>query len=187
MLSKIHRLTALQHHLLCHTYKPVSVCLSLSLPTNPTKCWIRLFFPEKLAKKVSKKCSRRIRNISYKLKALVSKLSAAAVSDLSFLSLALWETKRERKTAAKTTEEMRGLYSHCACCLVYIPPRRDENLPWRKRLIIIHSSGRSLSLFCKHLQPAVFVYKFLYSIHTYFRTYIRIFPEVMETTTYIRN
>ncbi len=64
------------------------------------------------------------KNQKYKLEALVSKLSAAAVSDLSFLSLSLSlsETKRERQTAAKTTEEMRGLYTHCAAVWFIYPP-----------------------------------------------------------------
>jgi hypothetical protein len=67
------------------------------------------------------------KNQKYKLKALVSKLSVAAVSDLSSLSHS--ETKRERKTAAKTREEMRGLYTHSVAAWFIYPPRRDENLP----------------------------------------------------------
>lgn len=62
------------------------------------------------------------KNQKYKLKALVSKISAAAVSDLSSLSHS--ETKRERKTAAKTTEEMRGLYTHGAAAWFIYPPQK---------------------------------------------------------------
>jgi hypothetical protein len=71
------------------------------------------------------------KNQKYKLEALVSKLSAAAVSDLSFLSLSLSLSQRQNESARQRQRQQRK-------CADYIPtvllcglytPRRDENLP----------------------------------------------------------
>ncbi len=144
MLSKIHRLTALQHHLLCHTYKPLSLSLSVSLPPS----WQTLqnvgsdfFFPRNWQKSFKKMLSK---NQKYKLKALVSKLSAAAVSDLSLLFHS--ETKTRAQDSGKDNRgNARIIYPLC-CCLVYIPLQGMKTLLDEKRLIIIHSSGRSLAV-----------------------------------------
>jgi hypothetical protein len=77
------------------------------------------------------------KNQKYKLKALVSKISAAAVSDLSF-SLSHSETKTRAQDSGKDNRgNARIIYPRC-CCLVYIPPPEGMKTFLDEKGLIIH-------------------------------------------------